>query len=314
MLFCCVGLFVRELSTERAAADEEPVSPRPRGSGEIRLAITIDDMPGSAALPDGYTHVRLMTELVSALRGHGVANATGFVIGERVVGSPDSRAVLEIWLQAGYELGNHTYWHRPLDQVSVPQFLDDLAQMDPIMKEVATWSGRAPRYFRYPYLEEGRTSEDRKLLTRTLAEYGYTSVRVALDFSDWAWADPYARCMRRGDSHALALLSRSYLENAGAYLAWSVAAAHRLGRPSLPQVLLLHANVATAQNLDALLSKYERAGVRYVSLAEALSDPAYTAEYPASGGNVLTLLGAATHRTLSPWLASPLNLLELACR
>ena len=39
-------------------------------------------------------------------------------------------------------------------------------------------------------------------------------------------------------------------------------------RALAPQVLLLHANVAAAQNLDALLSEDERAGVPIIPRAE----------------------------------------------
>jgi hypothetical protein len=76
----------------------------------------------------------------------------------------------------------------------------------------------------------------------------------------------------------------------------------------------LHANVATAHNLDALLTEYERSGVSFVPLAEALEDPAYTAEYDARISHVLTLSSLGSQRPLPPFQVRPLELLDLACR
>jgi len=80
--------------------------------------------------------------------------------------------------------------------------------------------------------------------------------RVSLDFSDWAWADPYVRCLRNDDPQGLQGLQQSYLEAATAYLAWSDAAAHEVLGHAVTQVLLLHANIATAQTLDAMLTAF----------------------------------------------------------
>jgi peptidoglycan/xylan/chitin deacetylase (PgdA/CDA1 family) len=294
-----------------AGADDAPAPPlRP---APVRLAITIDDLPRSQSLPAGYSSLRIVSELIATLRAHKVRSAVGFVVGERLLADTEARVALEAWTRAGFELGNHTQRHRALGEIGVAEFLADLDSLEPLIRQIEQGSGQAARYFRYPYLEEGRTTEERRLLARALQERDYRLARVSVDFFDWAWADPYARCLRRGDERALALLSRSYLEHAAARLAWSVAAAQRVFRRPFPQVLLLHANVAAAQNLDALLTEYERMGVQFISLAEALSDPAYAAEYEGSTGNVLTLASLATKRALPAWVVDPLNLLELAC-
>ena len=43
----------------------------------------------------------------------------------------------------------------------------------------------------------------------------------------------------------------------------------------MPQVLLIHANLLNAEALPDLLEMFRRRGYRFVSLAEALADPAY---------------------------------------
>jgi peptidoglycan/xylan/chitin deacetylase (PgdA/CDA1 family) len=279
----------------------------------IRMALTIDDLPGGGPEVGELTHARILTEIIAQLRAHNVQHATGFVVGSMLEGQPESQAALANWVDAGFEVGNHTYSHRSLDEIGLDAYLQDIEKNRSIVDALDRRPGRHVRYFRYPYLEEGRTETERRTLAHFLAAQHYVPARVSVDFSDWAWAEPYARCMEHEDDQALELLTRSYLENASAFLAWSVAAAHQVLGHSIDHVLLLHANVATARILDALLTAYEKAGVRYVSLTEALSESVYTADYDVSGGNVL---GQASHqlkRPHPPWLVRPLALLDLAC-
>ena len=279
----------------------------------MKVAITIDDLPASTG-SSGYDSLRIVRLLIEALRAHRVTSATGFVIGERLETDLQGRAAVAAWIEAGFEIGNHTYSHPSLHQGDARAYVDDVLRMEPLMRALEQRSGQRTRYFRYPFLEEGRSDAERRMLGRLLREHGYTVARVSVDFSDWAWADPYARCLARGDAEALLLLSRSYLQNALAYLSWSQAGAQRVLRRPLVHVLLLHANVATAHNLEALLEAYERAGAEFVTLSEALSDGVYTVDYPAAGGHVLTLASATYGRSLPPGLVRPLDLLELACR
>jgi peptidoglycan-N-acetylglucosamine deacetylase len=296
------------LTLARALADSKV-----RAEPPLRVAITIDDLPGSAE-DSGYDALRLVSQLIDALRAHRVGAATGFVVGERLASDAQGRAAVAAWVAAGFEVGNHTYSHPSLHRGDARAYIDDVLRMEPLMHALEQRSGQRARYFRYPFLEEGRSEVERRLLARLLRERGYTVARVSVDFSDWAWGDPYARCLRRGDPEALALLSRSYVDNALAYLAWSEASAQRVLRRPFVHVLLLHANLATAHNLDALLSAYERAGAQFVPLSEALADAAYTADYAAEGGHVLTLASQAAGRALPPRLLRPLDLLDLACR
>ena len=284
-----------------------------RAEPSVRVAITIDDLPASTG-SSGYDSPEIVRQLVEALRAHRVTSATGFVIGERLENDLRGRAAVAAWIAAGYEVGNHTYSHPSLHRGDARAYADDVLRMEPLMRALEQRSGQRFRYFRYPFLEEGRSDAERRSLARLLRERDYTVARVSVDFSDWAWAEPHARCLRRGDTEALLMLSRSYLQNALASLSWSQASAQRVLRRQMVHVLLLHANVATAHNLDALLDAYERAGAQFVPLSEALADATYTADYPAPGGHVLTLASAASGRALPPGLVRPLELLELACR
>lgn len=308
-----LGFPLRHAGSGRARAATAHSGHGP-GHHPVRLAITVDDLPGGGPEIGGFTHPRIVSDIVATLKAHGVRRATGFVVGVMLENHPERKAALDRWVDAGFEVGNHTYSHSSLAESGLKAYLADIEKNRPLIEELERRTHQSAHYFRYPYLEEGRTEAERRTLGHYLGSHHYTVARVSYDFSDWAWAGPHGRCLEHGDEQAISLLQQSYLANASAYLAWSVAAAHEIVGHSVPQVLLLHANLATASNLDALLTSLEHEGVRYVPLSEALSDPMYTADYASSGGNVFGQASQELHRPHPPWLPRPLELLALACR
>lgn len=280
----------------------------------IRLAITVDDLPGGGPEVPGYTHVQIVKDIIAVLQSHHVQRPTGFVVGSMLASRPERREAIEAWVQAGFDVGNHTYSHDKIEELGLEGYMKDIlanrAVVDPLEKR----TGQRRSYFRFPYLEEGSTSGERKALWRLLSAQHYTVARASVTFSDTDWADAYRRCWERGDTSTLDALRSSYLENAVAELHWSVAAAQEVLGHSIPLVLLLHANVPTAKTLDALLTAYERLGVRYVSLERALREPAYTAYYDEPGGNLFDQASMHLHRPHPPELVEPDDLIEHLCR
>ncbi len=277
---------------------------------KVRIAITFDDLPGSAELPRGYDSARLINEMIEALKAHGVKNATGFVIGGRLAVDPSGKEALAAWADAGYEFGNHSFSHRPFSDIGAGYFAD-LARWEPTMRALERDSGQRLRFFRYPFLQEGRDASERGQLSNGLAQLGYTLARVSLDFRDWEWADAYNRCLDHQDAAGASALSLSYLGYARANLSWTLATTDALLKRPLTHVLLLHANVATARNLDALLTMYEQQGAEFVTLGEALADPVYTMDYAGHEGTLLSLLGTQQGRSLPA--ESPRPNLASAC-
>jgi peptidoglycan/xylan/chitin deacetylase (PgdA/CDA1 family) len=240
--------------------------------------------------------------------------ATGFVVGSMLEHHPERRASLNRWVDAGFDVGNHTYSHRTLSDIGLEAYLHDIEADEQVVDELQRRTGQEQRFFRYPYLEEGRTEAERKTLGEFLAEHRYTVAKVSVDFEDWAWADARDRCIERGDGHALDRLEQNYLANAAATLSWALVAAHQVYGRSIPQVLLLHANASTAHNLDALLTAFEKQGVRYIPLGEALADPAYANDYRIADGNIFRRPDRAPDHLAPPLRTPPFDTLDLACR
>jgi peptidoglycan-N-acetylglucosamine deacetylase len=259
--------------------------------GSVDVAITIDDLPRHGPVPEGVSRRELSKQMLSTLRAHGVPGVYGFINAKKVDDEPDLMEVLKDWISVGYYLGNHTYSHSNLSKVSSTEFIEDIRANENILSQL----GKAEdfKFFRYPFLREGNTSEKRAEVRKFLFKEGYAIAEVTVDFEDYAWNAPYVRCLEKNDSASIVWLKSSFLENAVARLKISQQLSRQIfGRP-IKHVLLLHLGIFDQIMLDDLLKVYRGAGVRFVGLREALTDSIYRLDSGVAIENGATLLDVA---------------------
>lgn len=239
----------------------------------IKLAITVDDIPNHGTLPKGITRLEIAKKYVEILKKHKVPGVYAFVNKGRADDTEESEKAIKVWQEAGYILGNHTWDHPSLNKNPADLFIKAIDRNDEYLKTV---SGKDDwKYFRYPYLHEGDTLEKRNAVRKHLKEKGYTIAQVTVDFNDWAWNNPYARCLDKNDKKSIEWLKESYLKNATANMLHSDEVTKKVFGKPIAHILLMHVGALDIQVLDQMLTDYEKHGVEFISLAEAVKDPVY---------------------------------------
>jgi peptidoglycan/xylan/chitin deacetylase (PgdA/CDA1 family) len=245
----------------------------PPNAPQPEIAITVDDLPVHGSYPPGATPQQVADQMLAAFRAAGVSNVYGFVNAVKVQDQPETERVLQDWRTAGMMLGNHGWSHRTLSEMSLAEFEHELLKNEPVLARNA--GGSDWHWFRYPFLDEGKDAAQRAAARQILAKHGYRVAAVSMSFSDWQWTAPYARCMARHDSAAVAELERMYLAAARESIAVSRDAAHKLLGRDIPYVLLMHVSAMSAHMMPQLIDLYRTARFGFVSLPQAESDPAY---------------------------------------
>ena len=101
-----------------------------------QIAITIDDLPCAGGCR-GLAEMRAITaRITDALKG---TPAIGFVneVGLQVRGERDARAqLLEEWLDAGLDLGNHTFAHLGPNNVPLNEYADDILKGEVVTRQL----------------------------------------------------------------------------------------------------------------------------------------------------------------------------------
>lgn len=236
-------------------------------------AITIDDLPVHAPYPPGLTPLAVNRQMISALKAAHVP-ATGFVNAVNVKDAATMEALRD-WRGAGFVLGNHTWSHPHLSHLTIAQFEAELTQGEPLLEKLGGTSDW--RWFRYPFLDEGKDEAQRIAARQVLAKHGYRVAAVTMSFSDWAFTPAWARCNAKHDTAAIAQLERLYLQAARENLGVARQTAHDLYGRDIPYVLLMHVSAMSAHMMPQVIRLYRGSGFRLVSLPQAERDPAYAA-------------------------------------
>ena len=238
---------------------------------QLEIAITVDDLPLHSPYPGGVTPLHVSRQMIAALKA-GHVRAIGFVNAVNAKDGP-TKEVLREWRAAGFVLGNHSWSHRHLSEMPVAEFENEVTRDEPVLQQLGGKSGW--RWFRYPFLDEGKDEGQRAAGRQVLAAHGYRVADVTMSFSDWAFTGAWARCKDKADGAGVAELQRLYLDAARESIRVARGTAHALYGRDIPYVLLMHVSAMSAQMMPKVIGIYRDAGFRFVSIAEAETDPVY---------------------------------------
>jgi peptidoglycan-N-acetylglucosamine deacetylase len=246
------------------------------------VAITVDDLPG--ALPGNdfaYGELKELQKInrgiPAALRAHH-AWAIGFVNERKlqVIGERDARAeLLQMWLDAGLLLGNHNYAHDDFSNTPLQKYEDDLIRGEVVTGALLKAAGQSEEYFRHPYLNTGMTMEVKTAFDTFLKERGYRIAPVTIEDADYVFNDVLAHALESRDKKMAVKAKKEYLDYVDTVFDYAEKESGEMFGRQIPQILLVHDNALNLECLDALLTKLEKRGYRFISLDAAMADPAY---------------------------------------
>jgi peptidoglycan/xylan/chitin deacetylase (PgdA/CDA1 family) len=247
------------------------------GAAKREVAITIDDVPVAQSGVRGCEFGSLQMQTLRLLTAflHLRVPLTAFVVTEAC---PDltpeqQRTVLKLWLEAGAELGNETASHADLNSEDPAKYEQDVLKADEALRRLP--GKPTPRYFRYPLLHLGKTAETKQRIARFLVAHGYTNAPVTFDNSDWMFSEVYADAVSHGKMETMLRARQDYLPYMELVVEFfEQRTSEVLGR-EIPQIMVLHANRLNAEMAADVLAMLKKRGYRFISLEEALKDPAY---------------------------------------
>ncbi|MGK9167719.1 polysaccharide deacetylase family protein [Inquilinus limosus] len=254
------------------------------------VAITLDDLPYAVPSRVSPQEGLAIVEAINRTLGRYGVIATGFAIGQKV--NPDSLPALLAFVHAGHGLGNHSWSHPDYNRLTPEEFRTETARAD---QGLADWLTDG-KYYRFPFLHQGETSEKREAAAAILAQLGYQNVPVSIDNDEYQFNDDYMKALAKGGSKAAREIAGRYLQHMQERTGYFQALAKdKLGR-DIKHILLLHMNRINADHLDDLLGWYKAQGWSFITVQEALMDPVYSAEDHYVGPKGLSQIERVTTR------------------
>ena len=243
------------------------------------IAVTFDDLPYAAAGQPQYlpSARRATKEILRALQAH-LAPAVAFVNEDKlqITGEVDARvALLRQWVDAGMILGNHTYSHPDFNALAIEQFQDEIIKGEVVTRRLMQSRQPYQLYFRHPMTHTGDTQAKKEAIETFLATRGYKVTPHTIENSDFIFNVGYVRALRNKDEATAKRLRETYLDFTIAVTEFAERISPQIFGREITQTLLLHANDINADCLDEMLMRFAARGYRFVTLDEAMSDPAY---------------------------------------
>jgi peptidoglycan/xylan/chitin deacetylase (PgdA/CDA1 family) len=244
-----------------------------------QVAVTIDDLPAGMADRLPAADITAMTaKLLGTLRDQKIP-VVGFVNERKLykLGEVDERIkMLQMWLDYGFELGNHTFSHASLNQVGLKTWEDEVIQGESVTRLLLAPRKVKLRYFRHPYLDTGRDLLTRREAEAFLVDRGYRIAPITLDGWDWMFAGLYEDAKKRNDTALQQQIVKEYLAYHDAVFAYAEQLSVKVVGYEPKQILLLHASNLEADHIGELMDVLRKRGYRFITLGDALSDQAYS--------------------------------------
>jgi peptidoglycan/xylan/chitin deacetylase (PgdA/CDA1 family) len=242
------------------------------------IAVTIDDLPVVTRQIDLEPRQKITQKLLGHITKSKIP-AIGFV-NERKLYAGAKRVEAEVdllrsWLNAGLELGNHTYSHMSLHSNSLERYQEDIIKGEVVTKEVLAAKRKQIRYFRHPFLFTGLDLTTKQKLGEFLTRYNYTIAPVTIDNADWIFARAYDNAIEKKDKDLMKRVGAAYVPYLESKMDYWERQSVRLFNREIKQILLLHANSINADYFDDVVKMLKMRGYQFISLEYALSDEAY---------------------------------------
>ncbi len=245
---------------------------------EKRIALTFEYVPFMK--PMGFYRARELSNLILRNLKQENIQAAGFVVQSKVEDDPSTYVILDDWAAQGHVLGNQTWGDADYNELEHRYFFEHVRDGQKHLRTIALAHPLNYRFLRFPYLHEGDTPKKKKRIRKDLDRGNYriahVSVKTAVNFFN----RPFVRSQTE-HPEKLEPLKKKYLSHVMASLDYAEKQSQAVFGRNIPHVLQLHMGVATSLMIKPLIEALKSRGYGFVSLVDALDDPAYstTEEY-----------------------------------
>ncbi len=183
------------------------------------------------------------------------------------------RFLLAEWDQQNHKIANHTFSHPNGNDKNntVDIFKSELLQTDSIINQYHNFV----KYFRFPYLKEGKTRAKIDGIRAILKEQNYQNGYVTIDASDWYVNSRLIKKMRSEETVDTSAFQEFYLDHIIDRAKYYDSLSYELNGRHIKHTLLLHHNLTSALFLKSLINRFKAEGWDLIDADEAFKDPIY---------------------------------------
>lgn len=233
------------------------------------VAFTFDDVPFDST--PHFESGQRTEELIRKL--HSLKLPQAIIFANPCKGKDETSTLEQLtkYREAGHFIGNHTCEHPRFDDVGFDQFSANAKRADLLLSSL--FSGQ--KFFRFPYLNEGSTAEDRDKMREWLKQNSYRNGMVSADNEDQFFSARVNQAKKLGKKIDYQKVKTLFIDHIVTSLECADKLAIETIRRSPKHVMLLHERDITVMFLEDLANEIKKRGWKIIDAADAYHDKLY---------------------------------------
>jgi beta-lactamase regulating signal transducer with metallopeptidase domain len=208
--------------------------------------------------------------------------AIGFVQGSMVSDGdklyPVRANIVRLWRDAGLEVGIGGYKHIWFYDTPYEDYVANAEKNEKIVRQILAEKNLSLKYFSYPFLNNGKTAEDREKFEGWLSVRNLRSVKYTFDNQEWMYSYAYDTARKDNDVNTMNEVRAEFIDYMAKMLTHFEAYSSEMFGRDIAQTLVLMPSRLVADSADELFGTFAKRGYTFVSMDEAQEDSAYQTE------------------------------------
>ena len=216
--------------------------------------------------------------LIEKLKSHKVP-AIGFLQGGMISDGeklfPVRANIARLWRDAGFEIGIGGFKHIWFYDTPYDDYVANVEKNEQVARKILGEKNLSLKYFSYPFLNTGKSAEDRDKFESWLGSRGLTPVKYTIDNQEWMYSYAYDMARNDNDTNTMNEIRAAFVRYMSEMFDhYEVYSQEMFGR-DIAQTLVLTPSRLVTDSADDLFEMLEKRGYSFVSMDEALADEAY---------------------------------------
>jgi beta-lactamase regulating signal transducer with metallopeptidase domain len=264
-----------------SAIEQSPVNAQSKSNGNKtkKMAVGFVSIPPVDRMEnppkDADATVRLLVEKLKAHRVPAIGFVQGGMISDGENMYPVRAEMVRYWRDAGFEIGIGGYKHIWFHNTPFDEYVANAEKNETVTKKILAEKNIPLRYFSYPFLNNGKTVEDKNRFENWLSERGLRSVKYTFDNSEWVYSFAYDMARKDNDINTMKEIRAEYLDYMTKMLEHYEAYSQEMFGRDIAQTLVLTPSRLITDTADEFFGMLKTRGYKFISMDEAQADEAY---------------------------------------
>ncbi len=227
---------------------------------------------------DADATMRLLIEKLKAHRVPAIGFVHGQIISDGEKMYPVRAEIVRTWRDAGFEIGIGGYKHIWFHDTPFDEYIANTEKNEIITKKILAEKNIPLRYFSHPFLNNGKTIDDKNQFENWLNARGLRSVKYTFDNNEWVYSFAYDMARKDNDINTMKEIRADYLNYMTKMTDHFEAYSQEMFGRDIAQTLVLTSSRLITDTADEFFGMLQKRGYQFVSMDAAQADEAYQAK------------------------------------